>query len=92
MGYHVWRLGGAMYEIDDPSASSWTDEGLSAEASFTYQVSTFTNADGDLATSNSATATTGPAVPTGLSATAVSANETDLGWSARRGRRMSAAT
>lgn len=63
----------------DVGATSYTDTGLSENASYSYRVIA-TNASGYSAPSNSRAASTRPSAPTGLSATVISGNEIDLTW------------
>jgi large repetitive protein len=71
-------------DLGTVTGTSFADTGLSAGASFDYQVVPL-DAAGAGAPSNTATATTLPAAVAGLAATAKSATEIDLSWSSATG-------
>ncbi|MGC8638434.1 MAG: fibronectin type III domain-containing protein [Isosphaeraceae bacterium] len=71
----TWATAGAI----GTGVTSFTDTGLTECTSYTYRVFA-TNSFGDSAPSATASATTLPAAPTGLTLTAVSASEIDLSW------------
>ena len=88
--YYIYRAtvsGGPYALIDsvDHPTSSFNDTGLATGTTYYYTVSAV-NADGESAQSGeaSATTTTGPvpAIPTGLTATAISSSQIDLSWTA----------
>jgi hypothetical protein len=69
------------------NATSWSNTGLAASTTYYFRIRA-TNAGGDSAYSNEASATTltpAPAAPTGLSATAVSATQVNLSWADNAG-------
>ena len=88
-GYNIFRDGAAT-AIATVTGTSYSDTGLTADTSYNYTVSAFDNATpaNESAESSVANATTLPAdilaptVPTGLTATAISASQIDLSWAA----------
>ena len=85
-GYQVNRNGSLIATIG--VQTTYTDLTATAGTSYSYAVVAFDAAGNLSAPSNTATVTTpspdttAPTVPTGLSATAASATEVDLGWTA----------
>lgn len=76
------RLSGGMYsQIATVSADTTTymDQSLDEGTAYTYRVSAFNDTD-DSDHSDEAHATTFPAAPSGLSASAVSSNQVNLSW------------
>jgi len=59
--------------------TSYSSTGLTASTTYYYRVRAY-NSDGDSSYSSAAYATTCPAAPSGLSATAASSSEIDLSW------------
>jgi chitodextrinase len=87
-GYHVFRDGDAM-PIATLSGTSFADTGLTASTAHTYTVSAFDAAGNESAPSVPASATTPvsadtqpPTMPTDLTATAASASQINLAWTA----------
>src|SRR6266513_1065956 len=88
-GYRVYRGG---TQIATTSATSFTNQGLSPSTTYSYTVAAF-DAAGNLsaqsspasATTPAAADTTPPAVPTGLTASAVSSSQINLSWAAASG-------
>ncbi len=87
-GYNVYRNG---TKVGSPAGTSFTDSGLAASTSFTYQV-TATNSAGESAKSASVSGTTSagggttvPAAPTGLSVTGTSSSSVSLSWTGSSG-------
>jgi len=92
-GYRVERCAGAgcsnFAQIATPNATSYSDTGLAAGASYSYRVRA-ADAAGNLgAYSNTATTATSaggdtqpPTAPSGLGATAISSSQIDLAWTA----------
>ena len=92
-GYLVERCSGAgcsnFAQIGTPTSTSFSDTGLTASTSYSYRVRA-TDAAGNLsAYSNTATATTSPGqdttpptAPSNLTATAASASQINLAWTA----------
>lgn len=91
-GYRIERCQGAscttFAQIATPTATSYSDTGLTASTSYSYRIRA-TDAAGNLSTySATASATTqsagdvqAPTIPAGLFATATSTTQIDLGWS-----------
>ena len=84
-GYGVFRNGS---EIATTSATSYSDTGLTAATLYSYGLNAF-DAAGNLSTQSTSVSTTtlsgdttAPSVPTGLVATAVSASQINLSWTA----------
>jgi hypothetical protein len=76
------RLSGGLYsQIDTVSANmtTYVDQSRNEGTSYTYRVRAYNNGD-DSDYSNEAHATTFPAAPSGLSASAVSSNQVNLSW------------
>jgi hypothetical protein len=76
------RLSGGLYaQIDTVSANTTTyiDQSGNEGTSYTYRVRAYNDTD-DSDYSNEANATTFPASPSGLSASAVSSNQVNLSW------------
>ena len=88
-GYQIQRCQNAsctaFTQIGTATATTYSDTGLATATSYSYRVLA-TDAAGNLSGySNTASATTfasGPTVPAGLTASAASSNEIDLGWTA----------
>ena len=88
-GYQIQRCQNAsctaFTQVGTATTTAYSDGGLSASTSYSYRVLA-TDAAGNLSGfSNTASATTsagGPTVPSGLTASAVSSSEIDLGWAA----------
>jgi YD repeat-containing protein len=82
-GYKVYRGG---TQIATPSSTSYTDNTVVGSTAYSYTVSAYDAAGNNSATSNSAPVTTpdtiSPGVPGGLSASAASATQVNLSWSA----------
>jgi fibronectin type 3 domain-containing protein len=86
-GYTVQRAatsGGPYATIGSPSVASFADTGLSAGTTYFYVVRSV-GSPGTSAASSPVSAITVPAAPTGVTATAGSASEIDLSWSAVTG-------
>jgi chitodextrinase len=90
-GYELQRCEGAgctgfQTVNSDIAGTSYTDPGLTQDATYQYRVFAFDAAGNDSGYSNTASATipdtTAPTVPQGLTATAVSWSTVDLAWSA----------
>ncbi len=86
VGYRIYRNGSLAATA---SGTSYSDTGLSASTTYTYNVAAYDAAGNASAQSSSASATTlggadtqAPTVPAGLAATAVSASQINLTWSA----------
>src|SRR6185503_9289547 len=65
-----------------PNVTTYADSGLTASTAYSYQVRAY-NTGGDSAYSNTASATTSPAIPTppsGLGATATSSTTISVNW------------
>ncbi len=85
-GYRIFRNG---VQIATATATTYSDTSLIASTAYTYTVSAY-DAAGNVsaqsasasATTQSAADTTPPTVPTGLAATAVSASQVNLSWTA----------
>jgi hypothetical protein len=82
-GYKIFRNG---EQIAIVSTTSYSDTGLPANTSYVYSVSAFDADDNESMQSASTIGTTyadgtSPSVPTGLTASAVSASQIDLTWS-----------
>jgi chitodextrinase len=87
-GYHVFRDGGTT-PIVTLTGTSFADTGLTASTTHTYTVSAFDAAGNESAPSVPASATTPvsadtqpPTMPTDLTATAASASQINLAWTA----------
>src|SRR5262245_20478055 len=92
-GYRVERCQGAgctnFAQVGAPTATGYSDTGLSPSTTYRYQVRAV-DAAGNLgaysgvasATTGSTADTTPPSAPTGLTATALSTSQIDLGWAA----------
>jgi chitinase len=87
-GYNVYRNG---TKVGSPAGTSFTDSGLAASTTSTYQV-TATNSAGESAKSASVSGTTSagggttvPAAPTGLSVTGTSSSSVSLSWTGSSG-------
>lgn len=85
-GYTVYRDGVALPPVGG-STTSFKDTGLVAASTHTYTVDAFDGSGNHSAKSSPVSATTGtdtaaPSTPQGLTATAVSAGEVDLSWTA----------
>ena len=92
-GYRVERCQGSactsFSQVGAPSAAGYTDVGLAPSTTYRYQVRAV-DAAGNLsgysniatATTSAASDTTPPSVPTGVTATATSATQVDVGWTA----------
>jgi chitodextrinase len=82
-GYRVYRGGS---QIGTTSGTSYTDSGVVGSTAYSYTVSAYDAAGNNSGSSNTATVTTpdtiAPGVPTGLSASAASATQVNLSWSA----------
>jgi len=89
-GYYVYRSSsssGTYYYEGNVTTNSYTDTGLSANATYYYKVSAY-NSTGESAQSSSVSAKTSisiPATPTGLSASAASSSSITVSWSAVTG-------
>jgi chitodextrinase len=84
-GYRVYRNGGL---VASPTTTSWTDTGLAAGTSYSYQVKAVDAALNASAPSNTASASTptvdtqAPTAPTNLRATAAKSKTVSLSWGA----------
>jgi subtilisin family serine protease len=84
-GFKIERSTGGGYSqvgTAGTNAASYSDSGLSASTQYTYRVRAY-NSAGNSGYSGTASATTTappPTAPTGLSATAVSSSQINLGW------------
>jgi chitodextrinase len=82
-GYKVLRGG---VQIATTSALSYADTALSPSTAYSYTVAAYNTAGNTSAPSSAASATTQaatpPSIPTGLSASAISASQINLSWSA----------
>jgi len=82
-GYRIYRNGSP---VGNSSSTSYTDSGLISATTYTYTVAALDAAGNVSPLSNSAAATTpdgvAPTIPAGLSATAASATQVNLAWSA----------
>jgi len=92
LGYQLERCSGsgcsAFAQIAAPAGTSFNDTGLTASTSYSYRVRAL-DAAGNLggyspiaSATTPAPDTTAPTIPTGLTATAVSASQVNLGWNA----------
>lgn len=83
VGYKIYR-GGSL--LTTTAGTTFQNTGLTGGTAYSYQVSAYDAAGCESALSNVANATTPdvtpPSVPTGLSATAVSASQINLSWNA----------
>lgn len=90
-GYRVERCQGTscstFAQIATPSATTYSDTGLAASASYSYRVRAVDAASNLSGYSNVASTTTAapPTTPTGLSAIATSKSEIDLSWAPSSG-------
>lgn len=87
MSYEVLRSsveGGPYSPLGTSSKASYTDTGLSANTEYYYVVEAV-GSGGSSPNSNEATATTTPASPSGLTASAASNTQIDLSWTASTG-------
>ncbi|TMA38747.1 MAG: hypothetical protein E6J79_05780 [Deltaproteobacteria bacterium] len=87
-GYNLYR-GSAFVKLVPAPATSTTDSPLAASTVYSYTVSAVDNAGNESGRSNTANTntpscpdTTAPSVPTGLSASATSCSEVNVGWAA----------
>ena len=85
-GYTV-RRGSTIVGTVGPTATSFTNSGLTPATTYPYTVDAFDAAGNHSAPSGTVSVTTpddttAPSVPTGLSATAVNSRRVDLSWSA----------
>jgi chitinase/chitodextrinase len=86
-GYNVYRNG---TKVGSATGTTFTDSGLAASTTFTYQV-TATNSAGESAKSASVSGTTAgsgtsvPAAPTGLRVTGTTSSSVSLSWTASTG-------
>jgi len=73
--------GGTYAEVGTvlPDVTTYSSTGLTASTTYYYRVRAY-NSNGDSSYSSDANATTCPAAPSGLSATAASSSEIDLSW------------
>jgi fibronectin type 3 domain-containing protein len=82
-GYNIYR-GGSRVGAVSGDALAYQDTSVQPSTSYTYTVTAVDAAGNESAASNSMSATTpattGPAVPTNLTGTAVSSSEVDLSW------------
>ena len=75
---------GPFVQLGTTAANSWLDGGLPPSTTYYYRARAY-NSSGDSGYSNTASATTpagtaGPAIPTGLSASAASTSQINLSW------------
>ncbi|HVO28493.1 MAG TPA: fibronectin type III domain-containing protein [Candidatus Paceibacterota bacterium] len=87
VGYYLTRNGARVYTATPVTGTSYTDTGLAAGSTYTYQVTAYDAAGNLSGNSNSVQAPTLPAwftisTPYNLSATAISTSEIDLSWGA----------
>ena len=83
--YQVLRSTGSGFSpVGAPTAATFDDNGASPATSYSYEVKA-TNPAGTSPPSKRVSVTTPPAAPTGLSATAASASEIQLAWTASMG-------
>jgi chitinase len=86
-GYNVYRGG---TKVGSATGTTYTDSGLTASTSYSYQV-TATNSAGESGKSSSVTGTTTsgnptvPPVPSGLAVTGTTSSSVSLSWSASSG-------
>jgi len=87
-GYNIYRNGSYIKQVIAP-ATTTTDPGLTASTNYTYTALAVDNANNQSALSNAAVTVTpacpdtiAPTVPTGLTATVVSASQINLTWNA----------
>jgi fibronectin type 3 domain-containing protein len=76
--------GGPYSTVGSPATNSFSDSGLTAATTY-YYVVLAVNGSGSSAPSAQVSAVTMPAAPTGVTATAVSASQVNLSWTATTG-------
>jgi uncharacterized repeat protein (TIGR03806 family) len=89
-GYRIYRNGSSSILATVSSGTTYTDSGLLAATSYSYQVRAFDNAiptnlsglSTPAASATTAADTTAPTVPAGVTATALSTSEIRIDWSA----------
>jgi hypothetical protein len=68
-----------------PNVTNYNDAGLTEATTYYYRIIAYHNVDGDSMYSSEVNATTLPAAPSGLSATATSSSSIDLSWTDNSG-------
>ena len=85
-GYRIYRDGAL---VGTSASTSYIDAGLTQETQYCYTISAYDQFSNESASSEQACATTGvsadeepPTIPTGLTASAISASQIELSWTA----------